>query len=288
MMQKVIDWLKRMYANFYVKTILLALGIVLALIVTFFIYLNIFTRHGRTFPVPDFRGMSHAEIQKMARKKNLRVEITDSVFIVTRRPGSVIEQNPTAGTQVKANRRVFITINAKNPIKVEMPNIIGFTLRQAKSILEQQGIEIGYLSFKPDIAVNTVLAQRYQGREIIAGTMIPKGTRIDLVLSRGMNNEKTGLPQLVGLTLGEARNRIIEASLNIGQFKFDETIKDFKDSLDARVYSQYPVYYEPNEIYFGAKVDLWLTLNQSRIPQLKAVDSAYTRIDTSIIEEVIE
>lgn len=289
---KVKEFLLRLYSNIYVKTITRALAIIVGVLLVIFIYLYFFTRHGQSYPIPDFRGLNQVESAKLAKKFRLRTEVVDSVFIVTKKPGTVIEQSPAAGLHIKQNRKIFLTINARNPKKVDMPDILNLTLRQAKAILDQKGINIGTLTFVPDIAVNNILKQKMNGKDILPGTMVPKGSKVDLVLGRGMGSERTGLPLLVGLKLYDARNLLIDASLNLGQVNFDETIKNYKDSLDAMVYSQYPAYYEETPIYFGAKVDLWLTLNESRIPVLKntleGIDSTYLKIDTAEIEEVIE
>ncbi|MGE0077140.1 MAG: PASTA domain-containing protein [Bacteroidales bacterium] len=288
-MEKIKTFLLKVVKNPYVKTVLIALGIILCILIVLMIFLNRYTRHNQSSPIPDFRGKSLSELYSLAKDANLRVELSDSVYIFNRKPGSVIDQNPEPGKHVKKNRRVFITINATNPIKVDVPNIVGYTLRQAKAILEQDGLEVGSLSFRPDLGVNNVLEQRFDGKSIEPGTLIPKGSKLSLVLGMGMHGERTGLPLLIGLKLNDARNRIIESSLNVGRIRFDETIIDFKDSLDARVYSQYPAYTEPNSIGFGAKVDIWLTLNQSRIPKIErtAVDSLYLN-DQISEDDVIE
>jgi beta-lactam-binding protein with PASTA domain len=237
--------------------------------------------------------MTIQKANELAEDMNLRLEITDSVYIISRDPGTIIDQNPTSGTFVKANRRVFITSNAVNPILVEMPNLVGLTLRQAKSTLNLQGFKLGYLLFVPDIAVNNVLEQHYKGDEIEVGKEIPKGSEINLVLGKGLYNEKTVLPRAIGLTLAEARNLLQDASLNIGRFTFDETIIDNVDSLQARVYSQYPNYNWETETYinFGSRVDLWLTQNESRIPpepkpEVEKVDSTFKYLEPE--EEILE
>ena len=216
--------------------------------------------------MPDFTGLTMERAQLLANQKRLRLEITDSVYIMNREPGSVIEQNPVKGILVKANRRVFITTNAVSPMLVEMPDLVGLTLRQAKSTLNLQGFKVGILAFTPDIAVNNVLEQHYRGEEILPETKIPKGSAIDLLLGRGLNNERTVLPRVIGLTLAEAHNLLLEASLNLGKYSFDATVIDYLDSLQAKVYSQYPNPVGETVTNFGARVDLWLTRNESRIP----------------------
>lgn len=289
--QAIKDFLRKIYSHWMVKTPLIAAGILAAAIIIFFIFLNLFTRHGQGFPVPDFSGLNKQKAEEMARKKRLRFEISDSVYITTREPGSVVDQNPSPGTYVKAQRRVFVTINAQNPLLVEMPNIVGVTLRQAKSVLDMQGFRIGYLSFTPDIAVNNVLEQRFDGKQVEPGELIPKGSVIDLVLGKGFSNQKTVLPRVIGLSLSEARNVLIEASLNMGKLRFDETIKDHRDSIDAKIYSQYPNPVGDSQAAFGARVDLWLTLNDSRIP--KEVEPIKQEVKKEIIfnepeEEILE
>lgn len=292
--QRAISFFKSIFLHPFVKTPLLAIGILAAATILFFLFLQVFSRHGRGFPVPDFSLLTVKEAKRLANENRLRLEITDSVYIVTRKPGTVIEQNPKPETYVKANRRVFVTTNAVNPILEDMPNLVGLTLRQAKSVLQLQGFKIGNLAFIADIAVNNVLEQKYKGEVIDPGEQIPKGSEITLVLGRGLYGERTVLARVIGMTLAEARNLLHDASLNLGRYSFDETIIDNADSLSARVYSQYPNPMGITSISFGSRVDLWLTLNESRIPvEHKAkvekidtiVDFDYSKME---IEEFLE
>ncbi|MDX9848705.1 MAG: PASTA domain-containing protein [Tenuifilaceae bacterium] len=288
--QKVKDYLQSLISNPFVKTPLVSLAILAFAVILFFTFLFFFTRHGRGFEVPDFTGLKLERAQELAKQKRLRLEVTDSVYIMTREPGSVIEQNPVKGTNVKANRRVFITTNAVNPILVDMPNLVGLTLRQAKSVLNLQGFKVGILAFTPDIAINNVLEQHYRGKEIAPTTKIPKGSTIDLLLGKGLNNERTVLPRVIGLTLAEAHNLLLEASLNLGKFNFDATVIDHLDSLQARVYSQYPNPLGETLINFGARVDLWLTQNESRIPPdpMQEIKARPEIVTGTVEEEILE
>ncbi len=265
-MQRIKELLRKIFLNPFVKTPLIAGLILVIAIFLFFAFLHLYSRHGQGFPVPDFTGLKIEKAKELAKQKKLRLEVTDSVYIITKEPGTVVEQNPTPETYVKANRRIFITTNAVNPILVEMPDLVGLTLRQAKSELFLQGFKIDKLSFTPDIAVNNVLEQHYEGEEIEPGTEIPKGAEIKLLLGKGLRNGKTVLPRVIGLTLVEARNLLHEASLNLGRYTYDATVIDNIDSLQAKVYSQYPNPSGETLINYGANVDLWLTQNESRIP----------------------
>lgn len=287
--QKIKEFFLRIYHIPYVKSPVIAFTIVAGAILIFFTFLFFFTRHGQGIEVPDFTGLSKEQSYRMAKKKRLRLEIVDSVYIASRKPGSIVDQNPDAGTLVKANRRVFLTINATTPKLIEMPDVVGVTLRQAKAQLELLGFTIETLYFTPDIAINNVLEQRYKGKKIDPKTLIPKGSAIDLLLGRGFGNEKTMLPRVIGLTLAEAKSTLIEASLNLGNLRFDNTVKDLRDSLQARVYSQYPAFTDDTPIAFGARVDIWLTLNEERIPRLiEVVDSTKKAKYEEPEEEIFE
>jgi eukaryotic-like serine/threonine-protein kinase len=280
----------KIFSHPLVKSPFIAFAIIAIAIFLFFAFLHVFSRHGRSFPVPDFSGLTYEKAQLLAKKKKLRLEVIDSVYIIVREPGTVIEQNPSVGTYVKANRRVLLTTNAINPMLVEMPNLVGLSLRQAISTLNLQGFKIGVLAFTPDIAVNNVLEQHYRGKEIDPNAQIPKGSTIDLLLGNGLSNEKTILPRVIGLTLAEARNLLLEASLNLGKYTFDATIIDNLDSLQARVYSQYPNPIGQAAINFGARIDLWLTQNESRIPpdpSLMEDKKPKVRV-TAPVEEILE
>lgn len=269
--QQVKDFFVRILRNPFVKTPVIAFSIVVAVVLFFFIFMFFFTRHGQGIDVPKFSGLTEQQAIKLAGKHSLRLEITDSVYIMTRKPGTIVEQNPAEGSKVKSNRKIFLTINANAPKLIELPNVVGVTLRQAKAILELQGFTIETLYFTSDIAINNVLEQRIKGKKIASGTLLPKGSSIDLLLGKGFGYERTALPRVIGFNLSDAKNIIIEASLNLGNITYDETVKDLRDSLQAKVYSQYPASLEEMPINFGAKVDLWLTINESRIPRIAEV-----------------
>jgi beta-lactam-binding protein with PASTA domain len=229
--------------------------------------LDVFTRHGRAYKVPDFTDKSLQDARKLAAAHKLELVVTDSVFVNYRPHGIVFRQNPKSGVMVKKNRRIFLTINSMMPRKVEMPDVEGYSLRQAKTVLAAKNLHVGKLSYVPDIATNNVLQQKYRGAPVAAGTEIPADSYIDLELGVSDNSERTVIPQLIGYTFVEAKDALVEASLNGGKLHCDNTIKSYADSLFARVYKQVPAFSESNIWTLGLKVDLWITLDESKIKE---------------------
>lgn len=270
--------------TFY-KHILYAIGIFTAILILTFLSLRIYTHHGQKLSVPDFKGLTLEEVHNKAKNNNLRIEIADSVFNNNLPRGTVIKQNPIVGFKVKKNRRIFITLNAFNPEKVEMPNVVGVSHRQAEALLKNIGLETGRLIHIPDIAINNVLKQKYNGEEIKEGTLIAKGSKIDLVLGMGLSNQKTQIPNLNHHTFADAREDILRAAFNMGAVIYDKSIVDLTDSLNAKVWRQYPSYKENKLIRLGSTVDIWITVDSTILyPELFDKDSIIISDSLNIIE----
>lgn len=219
-----------------------------------------YTKHGVTVKVPNLRGKTVKEVEDIIESSKLRYFITDSVFDPKKKKGSVVDQDPDAGMEVKESRTVYLTMNSHLPPQVKMPNLVDVSLRQAVALLETYGLETGKLSYVPDFAKNAVIKQLYKGKPIKPGEMIRKGSKIDLVLGDGLSDEKVELPDVRGLTLTEALSQISQAGLNMGAIIPDGSVKD---SLRAYVYKQNPSAGSTNK---GNSVDLFLTQDEAKIP----------------------
>lgn len=231
--------------------------------------LRIYTGHGKSFPVPDFKGLKQDRVDQLAAYNNLQIEIIDSNYIGYLPKGSVIDQYPKPGINVKKNRKIFLTINAYNKAKVEVPNVVGMSFRQGKNTLESRGLNVGKLIYKPDFAKNNILNQKYKGQIIKPGQKIEKGESVDLELGNGLGKSTIALPNVVILDYKSAESGITDAYFNIGEVYFDTTVHNYVDSLNAKVYKQRPAYYEGARGIMGAKMDIWLTLNPDKLPEIE-------------------
>lgn len=213
--------------------------------------LDVYSLHGQSIEVPDFAGMQIAELEDYADDHNVRCEIVDSIYDFSLEKGSVVMQDPSAGTKVKDNRKIYLTVVAQKPEQTQMPDLLDLTLRQATAMLETYGLRIGKLQYVPDIAQNAVLKQRYKGNAIEEGTMIEKGSKIDLVLGQGTENEKVEVPEIYGMKQSEAIKTLKANSLNIG----NEIFEDGEDTTVSRVYKVKPG--ERNIVNMGSSIDIW-------------------------------
>lgn len=265
-----------LFSRTFLKHLGLAFAFLAASVFVILIWLNLYTRHGQARPVPDFSGMSIEQAEVLANEMKLRFQIIDSVYTSAVPKGTIAEQSPVAGFKVKKWRNVMLTINAVGPEMITMPNLIDLPVRQASRMLESSGLQMGERIYKPDLSINVVIDQYHKGKRIAPGEPIQKGSVIDIVLGKGLSNERTDIPSLIGLSLDPAKNRIIESSLNLGTYIYDNTIKTKEDSIKAIVFRQNPEYRRGSSLPLGSDVYLWLTIDSEKI----IADTSNSVIDT--------
>ena len=245
-------------------------SIIAALAVLSHVVMHFGTRHGAHCRVPDFSGIPLDQAQRIAQKNDLRLQINDSLFVPAYEGGIVLDQLPQGGVDVKPGRTVYITINSFREKMVPVPFVAGYSLRQAKNMLEIAGLEIERLDYQPDIATNYVL-EEYCGE-----TPIWKDTKMEAEMGSGVwlvvgvteDQNITVVPMTVGLPLKAAKSQLWEAGLNIGEIKYDEGI-NLLNQKNARVYIQTPVAGSRQDL--GTNVSLRLTLEQKTINKHKEI-----------------
>lgn len=254
--------------NWIVRNLIRAALLVGVLIVGAIVFLNVITKHNQELTVPDFSNLTVEEAEALAAQSNMRVEVTDSVFVKRMKKGAVYRQNPRAGSKVKDGRRIILTINALNAKKVTMPNLIGYSMRQAMAELQSRGLVLGKLIYVEDMATNNVLRQLRGNREIEPGVLIESESVIDLVVGLNSIDNETYVPDVVGLKHISAVDAVHSNSLNIRTLRFDSTVEDYDDSLNAVVYKQAP---EPSEnpLKMGEDMTLYLTTDINKVPARK-------------------
>lgn len=254
------------FSNWIVRNLLLAFLVVVVLIVGAMIFLNVATKHNQELSVPDLSNLTVEESAAVAADAQMRIDVTDSVFVRRMKRGAVFRQNPVPGSKVKSGRRIALTINAVNAKEITMPNLIGYSTRQAKVELLSRGLVLGKLIYVQDMATNNVLRQLKGFKEIEPGTMVESGTVINLVVGLNSTDNVTLVPYLGGLRNMSAVEAVHDHSLNVGMLVFDETVKDYEDSLNAVVYRQVPEACDTISVGMGESVDLYLTLDPTRVP----------------------
>jgi len=232
--------------------------------------LKMYTHHGVSYPVPNFTGLTEHEALELAKKMNVIAEVVDSVYSNNAPPGVVVDQIPIAGFKVKENRIVSLTINSTMPEQVVLPRLINISIRQAMVLAENNGLQIGQITYEPSEFNDLVLKVRMGLRELNSGELLYKGTPIDLVVGRMYGNAEVPLPDLTGLTREEAQNYLMNYMLNMGVTLYDSSVITPEDSLNARIWRQIPSPSTVRNVFTGSSVDVWVSVDSSRFQTIIA------------------
>ena len=232
---------------------LFVLGIGFYLLI-FLIILPVYTRHGDSVLVPDISEVSLEKAISLLDQKGLRYEVEDSAYFADLPALSVLNQQPPALSSVKPGRKVFLTVNQKMPPMVKVPDLKDLQFYQAKARLESWKLGVGQVTRVPDIAHNAVLEVSMAGKPIRPGTLVPQGTRIDLLVADAYGRARVEIPQLVGYTYEDAINEIRVLSLVLGGVHYNPN-----GPLDqyGRVYSQNPRA-SGDSLRLGHPIDLYI------------------------------
>tara|TARA_R110002049_G_scaffold3795_5_gene27619 strand:- start:93936 stop:94493 length:558 start_codon:yes stop_codon:yes gene_type:complete len=178
--------IKFLFSKTFLKQIVLA---IVALVVICFLllkWLNISTNHGKFETVPNLTGKSMNVAEIELKENKLVLQIQDSANFNPDYPRfSVIEQDPIAGAKVKEGRKIYVTLNPSGYRKILVPDLKERTFRQAKPTLEALGFAIGKLTYVDNIGKDMVLKMEHEGQTLQEGDMLPKTSKIDLVLGNG-------------------------------------------------------------------------------------------------------
>lgn len=260
---------QRLRGNRLAWNLFLIVVIMLALAISAHLLMQLATRHGARCTVPDFSGIALDDAEQLAKKHDLELHINDSLFVPAYEGGIILDQLPKGGVEVKPGRTVYITINSFRQKMVPVPYVASRSLRQAKNMLEIAGLEIKELIYRPDMATNYVLEEFYERQQILADSRIEAemGSGITLYVGVEPSENNTFVPQVVGLSLHDAKGRLWESGLNVGKVIYEEGI-NLLNQKQARVYAQS----NPAEqgLALGTPVDLMLTLDLDRVKRVRA------------------
>lgn len=151
------------------------------------------------------------------------IVVNDSLFVPAYEGGIVLDQLPKGGVEVKAGRKVYVTINSFRQKMVKVPYVAGRSLRQAKNMLELAGLGIERLVYVEDMATNYVLEEYCDGVQILPESSMQAEMGSGVTLNVGVEGGYgiTGVPKLIGQPLHRAKSRLWELGLNVGKVSYD-------------------------------------------------------------------
>ncbi|MFR9524458.1 MAG: PASTA domain-containing protein [Rikenellaceae bacterium] len=259
--------------------------VVIALAIAAHFILRAGTRHGVRRIVPELKGISLSEAKLLAKESDLEIFINDSLYVTAYPGGTVLDQLPAGGVEVKPGRTVYIVINAFGKRMVQVPYVANRSLRQAKNMLDVAGLEIKNIKYIPDMATNYVLSQSFEGKSISSASKVeaPEGSGIELTVGVSQDDPYTTTPNVVGLSIKEAKSRIWESGLNMGKINIDKGVNLLKDK-NAKVYIQGVA--ANTAARWGQSMSITVTLDNTKIESaVKVAAKAEAEYEKQLAEE---
>ena len=206
--------------------ILAGIGAVLVLLILFFFSLGWITGNGKTEKVPNVLDLDITAAEKNIKALGFDLVLQDSIYVDTLARNSVLRQTPEADEVVKKGRTIFLTINRVIAPQVDMPNLIGFSLKSAQTYLKVLGLRIGTINLVADRNKNVIVEQLVGNTPIAPGTKIVSGTLINFTVGDGGASIGMEVPDLIGLTVDMAKMKLASMGLLVGNIISNGAIQD--------------------------------------------------------------
>ncbi|MFC9506447.1 Stk1 family PASTA domain-containing Ser/Thr kinase [Streptomyces sp. NPDC057002] len=128
-------------------------------------------------------------------------------------PGTVLEQNPPLGKEVEKGSTITLTI-AKAEEKSTVPDVLGQSCDQAKAQMTANNLvgNCTEVDTQDDNQVGKVIQTTPQ-----AGSSVDKNSSVDIQIGK-KEQQKARVPQVVGQTVGQAKQTLAQAGFTNIQF----------------------------------------------------------------------
>ncbi len=202
------------------QTVLRSIQFLFILLIIFFssaILASRLVQKGEMVTVPDLIGKNSAEAKAELAKKKLAAQEKAVEFSDRYEKGRVIAQDPSAGSKVRMNRAVKLTLSAGSEM-VEVPGLVGQSLESASRILGEIGLPRGQIS--------QIHTPRYAAGRIIAQEPSPSGTRIsrsrpiNFLVSQGEIELKYIMPDLIERSAASTITKLTHLGFKVGDVRY--------------------------------------------------------------------
>lgn len=243
--------------RFVLWNILAAILIIVVLLLGLYFWLRRYTQHGHEVVVPNTVGLYMEEAVPQAQAQGLTLQITDSTYSNRVPLGTIVEQTPPAGSHAKEGRALYVVVNARCRRQVPLPDLQDMSYRQAEATLRSLGVVVNPdYEYEPSEYKDLVLAVKQGGAVVTPGQRIEEGSRVTLVVGFGKGTEQVCVPNVIGLSLQDARSLLLGSRLTVGVTEMDAADETAQEAVQV-VYMQTPSAGE--YLLEGSHVDLKLS-----------------------------
>jgi len=190
-----------------------------------------FAIQGREVAMPDVVGKKAVEALQILQGRGVGLRIEDHIYSPLP-VDSVVRQSPPGGMRVKIGQYAHVVLSL-GPQKANIPRLEERSLRAARIELLRGGLQVGEISrlYLPEWQDDTVIRQ-----DPAPGTTDTTSAHVDVLVSLGARPVAYVMPELVGLSLGDAESRLSPARLKVSKI----TLAPVPGALHGTVVGQTP------------------------------------------------
>jgi len=210
--------------------------------------------------VPDVAGMTEGDAKPaITAVDNLKIDAVTYAYSDIVPAGLVISQNPGGGASVPVGSSVYLLVSLGQPV---VPDVVGMIQTDAGEVITTTALLVGAIAYEySDIVPAYVVISQTPP----AGTPVPTGSTVDLIVSLG----RPVTPEVVGMTEAEAR-AAIEAVDNLTVGSVTEQYSN--TAAAGLVISQDPT--GGTTVAIGSSIDLSVSLGRPVVPNVIGMSGA--------------
>lgn len=193
------------------------LGVFLAgFLLSNFVLMPLFVRHGAEVEVPDLRGMEYSKAAQLLAEKGLEISSGGWRYDQDQPDSTVISQEPEPRMMIKKGRPVKVVIS-RGAEKIAVPYLAGLTAVRAVNLLDRTGLAVEAIdSLESDsVAYGCVIKSEPE-----PGVRLERGSGVKLTVSKGPTEGRMLMPDLIGKKLAEYQGQLVAQGLVIGEVRY--------------------------------------------------------------------
>ena len=225
--------------------------------------------------MPEVTNMDYEKAQKILMDEGFKVKL---LWVETEdyKIGTVISSNVKAGLKVNYGSIIELTVSKDPDVElIKVPDIVGISLSDAYKILMDAGIGYETVEEYSDTVAEGLVMSQYpeKNTELRADS----STKVIITVSKGKAENLVAVPSVLGLTVEEAIEELIEAGLKVGS----------SDEVYNNIYEKGYVCYQSikynEEVETGTTVDI--QVSKGHEPEVEKTYSFNTNINTPAAED---
>lgn len=163
----------------------------------------------KSVTVPNIVGMTVDNAKKELEKLGLNIKVSETVES-DKEENTILEMNPTANMQAKKGDTIEVKVSG-GVAKVKVPDLRDYEINYIKDLLTQKGLEWNITEQYSENIKSGYLINQYPERD----TEVPKGTTIELTISKGPEVKLVSVSNYLGQNVDAAKSDLEALGLTV-------------------------------------------------------------------------